>query len=282
MIAIANRTSPAWLGLLFVLSFGHLAQAQTTPSDLRKLSRNPFADAITVPVEEDLYQGEGPFHREASSFTIEPLVPFPLGDSWLLVLRTAASMYSIAPDEAAPRGGDIGFGDISPTLFIGRSEVKRLVVGAGPTFLFPTATNGVGAGRWAMGPAGAVVFQPVWGSASLVVQDLRAVGGDRSRSPLHQFEMDVTVSRNLPGGWYVGSAPAITADWTQTVGQRWVVPLGVMAGRSGTIRRQAIDWNVGVYRLSIRPTDAPVWQAALQFTALYPRHAHHDAAVTHS
>jgi len=257
--------------MVCLLTTSAVAHAQDPSDDLRKLAHNPFADVFSIALEEDLFQETGPYDREASSFTIEPLIPCPIGDNWLLVVRATTTAYSFSPDVDSTHGSETGFGDFAPAFFFGRSRVRRIIVGAGPAFLLPTATHGVGSGRWAVGPALAVVFQPDWGTASVVSQALWSVAGDPSRSAVRQLEIDLTVSRNLPRGWYVGSAPVITNDWTAQRGQRWVVPLGVMSGWSGRIRRQAIDWNVGVYRMSVRPMDTSIWEATLQFTLLYPK-----------
>jgi hypothetical protein len=37
--------------------------------------------------------------------------------------------------------------------------------------------------------------------------------------------------RQLGGGWYVNSAPIITADWTADSEDRWIVPLGAGGGK---------------------------------------------------
>jgi len=49
--------------------------AQSAPEELRKIARNPFADEIKLPFEEDFTFNQGPFNRNANSLAIHPVIP---------------------------------------------------------------------------------------------------------------------------------------------------------------------------------------------------------------
>lgn len=38
------------------------------------------------------------------------------------------------------------------------------------------------------------------------------------------------INYNFPGGWYISSSPVITANWRESSGDRWLVPLGAGVG----------------------------------------------------
>jgi hypothetical protein len=80
-------------------------------------------------------------------------------------------------------------------------------------------------------------------------------------------------SYNLSRGWYLTSQPTITADWTQSTNDRWLVPIGGGAGRTFNIGGQAIDSNFAAYWYAVRSANqfSPTWQLNVQFTFLFSR-----------
>jgi hypothetical protein len=58
---------------------------------------------------------------------------------------------------------------------------------------------------------------------------------------VNQLLLQPFVNYNLPGGWYLVSAPIITADWTAAQSNRWTVPVGGGAGKIFHIDSQPIN-----------------------------------------
>ncbi len=250
--------------------------AQDTPRELRKIARNPFADVLKVPVEEDVTFTAGPFNRNANSLQLQPVIPLQMTNGLLLISRILATTVVYQPDLGQKSGGSTGWGDINSTFFFTPAHVKKVIWGMGPSLLIPTATETeLGAGKWGIGPSGVVLVEPAWGSASMLVRNIWSIAGDSKRQHVNQMEFDLSFSYNLPNGWYLTSGPSIAADWTQQTGERWLVPFGGGAGRSLNIGKQALDWNLTLYRNAIRPASqaSPKWQLNLQFTLLYPKQA---------
>jgi hypothetical protein len=65
--------------------------AQSTPEEQRKIARNPFADEIKLPFEEDFTFNQGPYDRSANSLAIQPVFPLSITGDWLLVTRIVAT-----------------------------------------------------------------------------------------------------------------------------------------------------------------------------------------------
>jgi hypothetical protein len=79
------------------------------------------------------------------------------------------------------------------------------------------------------------------------------------------------VNYNLPGGWYLTSAPIITADWEAGDGDRWTVPVGGGFGRVFKIDRQAVNMQLAAYYNVARPTGGADWQVRAQVQLLFPK-----------
>jgi len=66
----------AWT--VYLLLAQSAALAQSTPEELRKIARNPFADEIELTFEDDVTFRQGPFDRTANSLQIQPLFPLSI------------------------------------------------------------------------------------------------------------------------------------------------------------------------------------------------------------
>jgi hypothetical protein len=272
----ATELVPAWIfyGFWGVLLFaGAALHAQQTPENLEKLARNPVGDAVKIPLAENINFDAGPYGRTSNSLQIEPTVPFPIGEDWLVIPRIVATLVAYQPETSQAGGGSIGLGDTVATFFLTPARTGMAVWGVGPSLLIPTATDtNTGAGKWGLGPSLALIVQPSWGSITTVVQNIWSLPGNSQRTPVNQLQIETSLSYNLAHGWYLLTAPTFNSDWKQSV-DRWVVPFGGGAGRTSEIAKKGLDWNIALYSNAIRPVAQhyPRWQISLQCTLLYPR-----------
>ncbi|MGA8307337.1 MAG: hypothetical protein WB723_16820 [Candidatus Acidiferrales bacterium] len=249
------------------------ALAQTAPEELRKIARNPLAEEIKIPFEEDFTFSQGPYDRSGNSLAIQPVILLSLTEEWLLVTRVVATAITYQPNSLAKSGGTTGLGDTTISFFLTPAHTRKLIWGVGPAVLVPTAASEqLGSGKWGVGLAGAALVEPKWGSVGVLVQNIWSVAGESSRSPVNQFQVEPLFSFNLPRRWYLASNPTIVADWTRSMTQRWLVPIGGGVGKSFYIGKQAVDSNLTLYWNAIRPTNqpSPKWQLNLEFTFLFP------------
>ena len=255
------------------LLFTPAALAQTAPEELRQIARNPFANEIKLPFEEDFTFSQGPYDRSSNSLAIQPVIPLSITEDWLLVARVVATAIAYQPNPLAKSSGTTGLGDITTSFFLTPVNTGKLIWGVGPAVLMPTASsNPLGAGKWGVGPTGALLAEPEWGSVGVLLQNIWSVAGGSNRSPVNQLQFEPMFSYNLPRGWYLTTSPTIVADWTQPTRERWLVPVGGGAGRSFNIGKQAVDSNLTLYWNSVRPVNhfSPTWQLCLEFTFLFP------------
>lgn len=270
------QTARARFALAICVCLVPLALCAQEPSepDLRKMARNPFADIIKLPLEVDIDFDAGPYHRAAADLQVQPLIPIQISEEWLLIPRIVATAINYVPDVTRKSGGTLGLGDIVPTFYFTPVHVGRLLWGVGPTLLIPTATDSkLGAGKWGLGPGFVVLSQPEWGSAEILVQNIWSIAGNTKRGPVNQMQLEPTFSYNLGDAWYLTTNPTITADWTQVLSDRWLVPIGGGVGRIFKLGRQPVDANLTIYRNVVRPASqpSPLWQLSLQVTLLFTK-----------
>ena len=251
-----------------------MLRAQESPDEVRRLVRNTLADAFEIPIVQDTYFGAGPYNRIPSSLQIQPVLPLDISDSFHLVTRIVTTAITYVPDVTQPRGGATGTGDTTVSFFLTPVNSGKLVWGVAPTLLVPTATSSdTGGGRWDIGPSIVLVTEPEWGSAGILIQNVWSLPGNVHRASVDGLQIETQFSYNLPKGWYLISAPTISADWTVPEGNRWLVPVGAGFGRAFDIRHQAVDSNLALYYSAIHPSGSPTpkWQLSLQFDLVYPR-----------
>jgi Putative MetA-pathway of phenol degradation len=266
----------ALYGFCGVLLLGAAAtlHAQQTTENLEKLARNPVGDAVKIPFAESINFDSGPYGRTSNSLQVQPTIPFPIAEEWLLIPRIVATLAAYEPETSQASGGSTGLGDTVATVFLTPAHTGMVVWGVGPSLLIPTATDtNTGLGKWGLGPSLAFVVQPNWGSIATAVQNIWSLPGNSHRTPVNQLQIETSLSYNLPHAWYLLTAPTFTGDWTQSSGERWVVPFGGGVGRTSELGKKAVDWNIALYSNAIRPVGQlyPKWQMSLQWTLLYPR-----------
>ena len=133
-------------------------QTRRTNSDLAQALTNPVASLIQAPFQNNFDWGGGP-HNNAFRYTlnIQPVIPLSLNSDWNLIVRTIVPFASF--DGVFPQT-ETGLADTLQSFFLSpaRPSPSGIVWGAGPVFLYPTATNAFFAGRqWGAGPTGVIL-----------------------------------------------------------------------------------------------------------------------------
>ncbi|MFP2910420.1 neuromedin U [Pyxidicoccus sp. 3LFB2] len=264
------------LGALGGLAWAPAALAQATEGaaateqDLAKDVQNPVANLISVPLQDNLEFGIGPFNRTRNILNIQPVVPLSLTLDWNLITRVILPVV-YQPDAAAESGGTFGLGDTSATFFVAPGRPGKLIWGVGPVLLLPTATDDVlGTGKWGVGPSVVLLVQPTPWSVGVLANNVWSVFGSDDRASVNQLLLQYFVTYNLPEGWYVTSAPILTANW-EADEDRWVIPFGAGAGKVFKVRGQALNGSVSAYYNAVRPEGSADWQLRLQLVFLFPK-----------
>jgi hypothetical protein len=245
-------------------------------ADLAKKSQNPIASMISLPFQNNTSFGIGDYDRTQNVFNIQPVFPVSLGRKWSLVNRTIIPIIH-QPDATSSSGAWDGLGDINLTSFVVAPPMGNVMLGLGPIIVFPTATDlNVGDRAWAFGPSAIVVVTPGKWVVGLLASN--TFGFEKGGSNLggaeeerNSFLAQYFVNYNLKHGWFVTSAPIITADWNAPADNRWIVPFGGGVGRVFKIGKQNVNASVQGYYNVVTPDGGPDWSLRLQFTLLFPK-----------
>jgi hypothetical protein len=247
------------------------------PADENKLARdvqNPVGKLTSVPLQNQAEFGIGPYDRVRNTLSIQPTIGIPVTRDVGIVSRTRLPFVS-RPEVRQDSGYTSGLGDITESLFVVPHATAGVVWGVGPSFLLPTATpSELGTGKLGIGPSAAVMVQPRPWTFGAVAGQMWSVAGASNRPEVSQLTVMPLVTYHLSGGWYLNSAPVVTANWNAaTAGNTWTVPVGGGGGKVFFVDELPINVSAAVYWNAIRPDTmaAPSMTAQLQVALLFPR-----------
>src|SRR5215831_5295371 len=136
------------------------AEAASSTEALQKATQNPVADLISVPLQNNSNFGIGLHDRTQNVLNIQPVIPTHLTQDWNLITRIIEPILW-QPDPEANSGGTFGLGDMNQTFFFSPAHPGKIIWGAGPAFVLPTATDpALGQGKWSIGPSFVALAQP--------------------------------------------------------------------------------------------------------------------------
>jgi hypothetical protein len=116
-----------------------------------------------------------------------------------------------------------------------------------------------------------LLVQPGKWTIGLVAQNTWSFAGNDDRADVNQFFTNPFIVRQIKKGWYVNSAPIITANWNAESGQEWLVPIGVGLGKIFRIGKLPINAQMGYYNYVVKPDNGPDWQLRAQVNFMWPK-----------
>jgi len=239
--------------------------------ELQKAVQNPIASLISVPFQNINAFGIGPYNRTQDVLNIEPVIPAKISENWNLITRIIQPVIW-QPYPNAPTGGAYGFGDMVPSFFFSPRNSGKLIWGAGPQFILPTATDHIlGQGKVSMGPTVVVLTQPKPWTIGVLVSNDWSIAGSGSRPSVNQMTLQYFINYNLQKGWYLSTSPILTANWKASSGNVWVVPVGGGVGRVMKFGPQPVNLNLQFFGNAVYPPGTSPWGMRFQIALLYPK-----------
>jgi len=239
-------------------------------TELAKKTQNPISDLISVPLQNNTDFNFGPDDKTKNTLNIEPVWPISLNEDWNLITRTIIPVIS---QPALIPGDDRtnGLGDTTFSAFFSPKDSKKLVWGAGPIFLLPTATDDVlGSDKWGIGPSVVLLTMPGNWVVGSVFSNIWSVSGS-GEDDVNLFTWQYFINYNLSEGWYLTSAPIITSNWEEDSGNKWTVPFGGGVGKIFTVGKQHLNAQVSAYYNVEKPDFGSNWQLRIQLQLLFPK-----------
>ena len=254
--------------LFLAIMFGLLsATAQESQEELSAAAANPLADLMSFPFQNNLNMNYGEHNRNMNILNIQPVIPLMGGK---LITRTIFPIVSI-PDFSSESGNlSSGLADIVFTAFY-VPKTNGLMMGFGPVVELPTGGSIRGSQKWSAGPSFVALVQPGDWTIGGLINNAWSFAGNSDRDDVNHMLVNLFVVRQLGGGWYVNSAPIITADWTADSENRWIVPLGAGGGKLVMLGgKLPLNLQTQLYYNIVRPDFGPEWQWRVQAQFLLP------------
>lgn len=241
--------------------------AQQSQEELSKAAANPLADLMSFPFQNNLNMNYGEYNRNVNVLNIQPIIPLAGGK---LITRTIFPIVSI-PDFGNESGTlSSGLADMVFTAFY-VPESKGLMWGFGPVFEFPTGGSMRGTEKWSVGPSLVVIAISGDWTVGGLINNAWSFAGNSDRDDVNHMMINLFANRQLGGGWYLNSAPIITADWTADSEARWIVPIGAGGGKLLMLGgKLPLNLQTQLYYNVVRPDFGPEWQWRMQAQFLLP------------
>jgi hypothetical protein len=259
------------IGLIVATTAPALAAMSAT--ELAKLAQNPVANLISVPFQNNTNFNVGPQNGTQNILNIQPVIPVHLNKDWNLITRTIVPVIS-QPAFTPTQDRENGLGDIQFTGFLSPANAEGTIWGVGPIVQLPTNSNDrLGNDRWGLG-ASAVILRLEKGSPwvyGFLVNNVWSVGSSGSDPSYSNFLLQPFLNYNFPGGFYLTSAPIITADWKADSSQRWTVPLGGGIGKIFHFGRLPVNTQLSAYGNVVKPDNGADWQLRFQVQFMFPK-----------
>ncbi len=224
----------------------------------KKLS-NPLSDVWALftrfdasLADGDLNQGDA---KVGSSMLFQPILPVPLhgtgANRWNLIARpTIPVLFSQpVPTGLNSFGHTGGLGDIQlPTVIA--PPTGNWILGAGPAFLFPTASHDAfGRDQWGIGPSAVVGYRTPAATFGAFAQYYFGIGSQGDREPgvkdASFMNLLYFFAYNLPNAWQIAFDPTITYDHRATDGNKWNVPVGLSVAKTALFGKMPVKLSLG-------------------------------------
>ncbi|HKN02021.1 MAG TPA: hypothetical protein VJX23_16005 [Candidatus Binataceae bacterium] len=269
-----------WMVAVPVAGYAQTQPATSALTEEEKLERD-FTDPLsTLPqlIIRDSYTpanyGPGPCtsqeclrNYETNQFLIRPLIPRVPPRTFLpfdQLIRPTFELVTVPSSRGGTRTefGDLPMFDIAVLPWPDRQKT-RLLMGVGPTFVFPTATSkSAGQGAWQAGPALGAIYTGMPGLlVGFIAQNpVSFAYTSPNRLPQNTFEFQPVFALHLWDKWYLRSAEA---NWTMGWRRHYPTMLPLSIGLGRTIVRP------GLPPMSIFVTGQ--WMAYRQFAPIAPQ-----------
>ncbi|MCF7971265.1 MAG: hypothetical protein K9L22_08895, partial [Methylococcaceae bacterium] len=207
------------LPLCTVLFTAPILAEEFMPSytEWQRTTQNPLSANFRLPLEYD-FHGNAPAGN-VNILSFAPIMPIKF-DGWniinqltLNVMWTPGDITGIKglpePYTGNGHGGSAGYAaglaDTDFTSYFSSTIGENFTFGFGPTFTFPTdePTRELGSGKFSVGPALMLVYQPEHWTMSLELQQIWSVIGNEGREDVSQMILQPSIYYNLPEGWYL-------------------------------------------------------------------------------
>jgi len=237
-------------------------------AELAKKLNNPVANLISVPIQNNWDFGIGPADAMKYTANIQPVIPISLDKDWNLITRT---ILPVIYAESPVKGGRDawGLGDTVQSFFLSPKEpVGGWILGGGPVFLWPTATDSVlGSGKWGAGPTVVALRQEHGWTYGVLANQIWSYAGWGDQSVNATFLQHFVSFTTKTYTTFTLNTES-TYDWQD---KQWTVPLNAMVSQLVKIGKTPVQFQIGARYYADKPSGGPDWGLRFAITFLFPQ-----------
>jgi hypothetical protein len=249
------------------------AEEAAKADELAKMLANPVANLWSMQFQFNNFELTN--GRWNYNLIFQPVMPVSLTKDINLITRPVVQLYNSVPYETST-GADArttNFGDWTQLELFSPADSGKWLLGAGPTFIFPTAGSVyTGQGKFQVGPALVVAYMSKKFILGVFPQQWWSYAGDPTRPNTSQINIQPIAAYFLEGGWSVGYSGNITASWKAPSDNRWTVPIGVAVSKVVKFGRLPVKIGLAGQYMVMQPD--PVgqrWNIQLSLTPVLPK-----------
>ncbi|NOQ92877.1 MAG: neuromedin U [Flavobacteriaceae bacterium] len=245
---------------MLLLSGSATFSQEKSAEELAKMSQNPLANMMSFPFQNNTTFGNGVNEDEITNvLNIQPVLPFFNGH---LITRTIIPIIS--------RPGASGVGDVNFSAFYSPTSKNGLTWGIGPVLVIPTNSD-VSSKKFSTGVSFLLLKMKNKFVYGFLINNIWSVGGNEDAPDVNSFMGQYFVNMNFPKGWYISSAPIITANWEAASGQQWIVPFGGGGGKIIKIGKTPFNLQAQAFYNAVRPDYYGGFSTRFQIQILLPK-----------
>lgn len=249
---------------------------ESETQDANKLAQmlaNPVANLWSLQFQFNNFELTN--DRWNNNLNFQPVMPVSLTKDLNLITRPVIQVYNSVPytDGSGEEARTTNFGDWTQLELLSPAHSGHWLLGAGPTFIFPTAGSVyTGQGKWQVGPALVVAYMTKKYILGVFPQQWWSYAGDAGRPDTSQMNLQPIINFFFEGGWNVGYSGNILADWKAPSDNRWTVPLGLGVGKVVKFGRLPVKISLaGQYMVTQPEPVGQKWNVQIQLTPVLPK-----------
>ena len=259
----------ALVGVVVLMASVSVRAEEASSADLAKKLQNPVADLISVPLQSNWDFGIGRADAMRYTLNVQPVIPFSLGKSWNLITRTIVPFIHA---ESPIPGGDSagGIGDITQSFFLSPTDpVGGWILGAGPVFLYPSASDDVlGSEKWGAGPTAVLLRQEHGFTFGILANHIWSFAGSDNRQDISSTFLQPFLGFTTKTFTTFTVNTESTYDWEN---EQWTVPINLMVSQLVKLGKLPIQFTLGGRYYAERPMGGPNWGLRFVVTFLFPK-----------
>ena len=247
----------------------------TSNQAVAKKLNNALAPIIFVPISTRYMQCTSPdcSGQNAVEVSTRPTIPISINDK-LTTINHIVIPYFNAPEGAKNDHGQLAFIG-KRSNFVNPVQVMSIVTfkkasgwntGIGPYVNIPVMKGYEGTKEYTgIGVAGIISYTQGGFVGYGTFQNAWNIGNKNQF-----FLFTPAMSYNFPSGWFINTAPYITANFSEPIKNNLTLPLGGGGGKVVKFGDLPVMFAIGLYGNVVRPELSPNWTARFTATFAFP------------